>query len=177
MKNINLKKLVVACQAATFTLITSVAVTTQASDIELYKAPQTSQTTLMFMLDVSGSMKGSRISDLKKGMTTLLQGDSSAGIAPLDDKLVVGLSTFSAATGRIKLEAKPLGDPVQLAGNREVFRTVQQVEQQAQRTRTRTKTDEEWQERIRVRTLGWGGWSSWSEPGWTNKTSNGSWSD
>jgi hypothetical protein len=56
MKNINLKKLVVACQAATFTLVTSVAVTTQASDIELYKAPQTSQTTLMFMLDVSGSM-------------------------------------------------------------------------------------------------------------------------
>jgi type IV pilus assembly protein PilY1 len=49
MKNINLKKLVVACQAATFTLITSVAVTTQASDIELYKAPQTSQTTLMFI--------------------------------------------------------------------------------------------------------------------------------
>lgn len=181
MKNINLKKLVVACQAATFTLATSVAVTTQASDIELYKAPQTSQTTLMFMLDVSGSMDGSRIRDLKKGMTTLLQGDSSAGIAPLDDKLVVGLSTFSAATGRIKLEAKPLGDPVQLAGNREVFRTVQQVEQQAQRTRTRTKTNEEWQERIRVQTRSCGfrcgSWSAWSNPGWTNKTSNGSWSD
>lgn len=177
MKNINLKKLVVACQAATFTLITSVAVTTQASDIELYKAPQTSQTTLMFMLDVSGSMKGSRIRDLKKGMTTLLQGDSSAGIAPLDDKLVVGLSTFSAATGRIKLEAKPLGDPVQLAGNREVFRTVQQVEQQAQRTRTRTKTDETWQERVRVRTWSiWGGWSDWSNPGWTNKTPDPIWS-
>ncbi|MCO8054921.1 PilC/PilY family type IV pilus protein [Acinetobacter towneri] len=176
MKNINLKKLVVACQAATFTLITSVAVTTQASDIELYKAPQTSQTTLMFMLDVSGSMKGSRISDLKKGMTTLLQGDSSEGIAPLDDKLVVGLSTFNEATGRIKLEAKPLGDPVQLAGNREVFRTVQQIEQQAQRTRTRTKTDETWQERIRVRTLGWGGWSAWSDPAWTPKAFNGIWS-
>lgn len=176
MKNINLKKLVVACQAATFTLITSVAVTTQASDIELYKAPQTSQTTLMFMLDVSGSMDGSRIRDLKKGMTTLLQGDSSAGIAPLDDKLVVGLSTFNEATGRIKLEAKPLGDPVQLAGNREVFRTVQQIEQQAQRTRTRTKTDETWQERIRVRTRGLGGWSAWSDPAWTPKTSNGIWS-
>ncbi len=177
MKNINLKKLVVACQAATFTLVTSVAVTTQASDIELYKAPQTSQTTLMFMLDVSGSMDGSRIRDLKKGMTTLLQGDSSAGIAPLDDKLVVGLSTFSEATGRIKLEAKPLGDPVQLAGNREVFRTVQQVAQQAQRTRTRTKTDETWQKRVRVRT--WsilGGWSNWSNPGWTNKTPDPIWS-
>lgn len=177
MKNINLKKLVVACQAATFTLVTSVAVTTQASDIELYKAPQTSQTTLMFMLDVSGSMDGSRIRDLKKGMTTLLQGNSTAGIAPLDDKLVVGLSTFSEATGRIKLEAKPLGDPVQLAGNREVFRTVQQVEQQAQRTRTRTKTDEEWQERVRVRTWSiWEGWSNWSNPGWTNKTPDGIWS-
>ncbi|WP_313564095.1 PilC/PilY family type IV pilus protein [Acinetobacter sp.] len=176
MKNINLKKLVVACQAATFTLLTSVAVTTQASDIELYKAPQTSQTTLMFMLDVSGSMGGSRIRDLKKGMTTLLQGDSSAGIAPLDDKLVVGLSTFSVATGRIKLEAKPLGDPVQLAGNREVFRTVQQIEQQAQRTRIRTKTDQEWQERIRVRTRGLGGWSAWSNPAWTTKISNGIWS-
>lgn len=175
MKNINLKKLVVACQAATFTLLTSVAVTTQASDIELYKAPQTSQTTLMFMLDVSGSMDGSRIRDLKKGMTTLLQGNSTAGIAPLDDKLVVGLSTFSAATGRIKLEAKPLGDPVQLAGNREVFRTVQQIEQLVQRTRTRTKTDEEWQERVRVRTRGLG-WSAWSDPAWTPKTSNGIWS-
>ena len=188
MKNINLKKLVVACQAATFTLVTSVAVTTQASDIELYKAPQTSQTTLMFMLDVSGSMNpGSndytenRLKSLKDGMTTLLQGDSSKGIAPLDDKLVVGLSTFNHQTGRIKLEAKPLGDPVQLAGNREVFRTVQQVAQQAQRTRTRTITDETWEERIRERTRSCfvfcGSWSSWSNPGWTNKTSNGSWSD
>ncbi len=188
MKNINLKKLVVACQAATFTLVTSVTVTTQASDIELYKAPQTSQTTLMFMLDVSGSMNPesndyteNRLKSLKDGMTTLLQGDSSKGIAPLDDKLVVGLSTFNHQTGRIKLEAKPLGDPVQLAGNREVFRTVQQIEQQAQRTRTRTKTDETWQERIRERARSCfftcGSWSDWSEPGWTNKTSNGSWSD
>ncbi|MFW2151988.1 PilC/PilY family type IV pilus protein [Acinetobacter gyllenbergii] len=188
MKMMKLKKLVVACQAAAITMVTSVAVSTQASDVELYKAPQTSETTLMFMLDVSGSMNPNsnsygenRLKSLKDGMTTLLQGDSSKGIAPLEDKLIVGLSTFNASTGRIKLEAKPLGEPVQLAGNREVFRTVQQVTQLAQRTRSRTKTDLTWQERIRVQTrscsfLGCGNWSSWSNPNWSNQSSNGSWS-
>lgn len=157
MKNINLKKLVVACQAATFTLLTSVAVTTQASDIELYKAPQTSQTTLMFMLDVSGSMNPewndyteNRLKSLKDGMTTLLQGDSSKGIAPLDDKLVVGLSTFNHQTGRIKLEAKPLGDPVQLAGNRIVFRTIINYEQNTTRTKTTTTTTTATQQRTQT---------------------------
>ncbi|OBY74284.1 PilC/PilY family type IV pilus protein [Acinetobacter gyllenbergii] len=187
MKMMKLKKLVVACQAAAITTVTSVAVSTQASDVELYKAPQTSETTLMFMLDVSGSMKPdsnnykeNRIQSLKDGMTTLLQGDSSKGIAPLEDKLIVGLSTFNSNTGRIKLEAKPLGEPVQLAGNREVFRTVQQVTQPVQRTISRSKTDLTWQERVRVRTRScfiWcGNWSDWTEPNWSNKSSNGTWS-
>jgi hypothetical protein len=37
-------------------------------------------------------------------MTTLLQGDSSAGIAPLDDKLVVGLSTFNRQQVELNLK-------------------------------------------------------------------------
>lgn len=157
MKMMKLKKLVVACQAAAITTVTSVAVSTQASDVELYKAPQTSETTLMFMLDVSGSMKPdsnnykeNRIQSLKDGMTTLLQGDSSKGIAPLEDKLIVGLSTFNSNTGRIKLEAKPLGDPVALEGNRVVFRTKIDYQQNVTRTKKDTTTITSTQQRTQT---------------------------
>ncbi len=110
------KKIVVAIQTAFITSLVCSALPSYASDIELYKAPKSSQTTLMFMLDLSGSMNpGSniygenRLKSLKDGMTTLLQGDPSKGISPLPDSLVVGLSTFNDETGRIKLEARALG--------------------------------------------------------------------
>src|SRR5690606_16382547 len=117
------KKITVIMHTAIMTSLICSALPSNASDIELYKAPQASETTLMFMLDVSGSMNpGSnnynenRLKSLKDGMTTLLQGDSIQGIAPLPDELVVGLATFNDKTGRMKLEAKALGAPSPLAG-------------------------------------------------------------
>ncbi|MCJ0829124.1 pilus assembly protein PilY [Acinetobacter sp. NIPH1876] len=188
MKIMKLKKLVVACQAAAMTIVTSVAVSTQASDVELYKAPQTSETTLMFMLDVSGSMsryfnsqsgygcdlpsgatdfgrdfavesavtgvtpyrrqwcKGDysgsikypdRITRLKDGMLKLLQGDTDTTRLP--DNLAVGLSEFGGINGRIKLEARPLSDNVDI-GNGQLYRTVETIQWIDDRTRTRTRT-------------------------------------
>lgn len=142
MKNMKLKRLVVACQTAAMTTLTCTAVSTKASDTELYKAPQTSQTTIMFMMDVSGSMdycdkadgtvnKSStctpnRMSKLKQGMIQLLQGDIANGVAPLPDKLVTGLSEFSGSggTGRIKLEARPLRE-MTLILNAPIYREIQ----------------------------------------------------
>ncbi|WHP04880.1 PilC/PilY family type IV pilus protein [Acinetobacter corruptisaponis] len=188
MKNMKLKKLVVACQAAAMTMATSVAVSTQASDTELYKAPQTSETTIMFMLDVSGSMsryfntqsgygcdlpsgatdfgrdfavesaiagvtpyrrqwcKGDssgsikypdRITRLKDGMLKLLQGDTDTTRLP--DNLAVGLSEFGGTNGRIKLEARPLSDNVDI-GSGQLYRTVETIQWVDDRTRTRTRT-------------------------------------
>ena len=94
-----------------------------ASDIEIYKIPEDSagSTTLMMMLDTSGSMARrmqddnapqqgelSRLQTLKNGLTDVLQG--TATIPRVDDKIVMGLSDFSDNTGRILLPAKPLGD-------------------------------------------------------------------
>lgn len=125
------KKIVVAIETGVITSLICSALPSYASDIELYKAPKSSETTLMFMLDVSGSMKPdsnnygeNRLQSLKDGMTALLQGDSSKGISPLPDTLVAGLSTFNDKTGRIKLEARPLGGPSPLSGQRSVYRKI-----------------------------------------------------
>lgn len=50
------KKIVVAIETGVITSLIFLALPSYASDIELYKAPKSSETTLMFMLDVS-SMK------------------------------------------------------------------------------------------------------------------------
>ncbi|WP_278362714.1 vWA domain-containing protein [Acinetobacter schindleri] len=151
------KKITVIMHTAIMTSLICSALPSNASDIELYKAPQASETTLMFMLDVSGSMNpGSnnynenRLKSLKDGMTTLLQGDSIQGIAPLPDELVVGLATFNDKTGRIKLEAKALGDPTPLAGNRPVYKTTINYKQDISRTLTVTKLDVQKQERTQT---------------------------
>ena len=128
---IKYKKLVVAIQAAIMTSLVCSALPSYASDTELYKAPQSSQTTIMFMLDVSGSMADrnsydgtseTRITRLKNGMIKLLQGDATTEALP--DKLVVGLSEFSGSTGRIKLEANTLGSKADIP-NAQVFREIQ----------------------------------------------------
>lgn len=115
------KKLVVAIQSAMMTSLICSALPSHASDIELYKAPQTSQTTLMFMLDVSGSMNPSsnsysenRLQSVKDGMNILLKGGTVNGkvLSPLEDKVAVGLSTFNHQTGRINLEARKLSELV-----------------------------------------------------------------
>lgn len=54
----NFGKIKAACQSGTITVLVCLSIPSAsfASDIELYKAPEISETTLMFMLDVSGSM-------------------------------------------------------------------------------------------------------------------------
>lgn len=56
MKKFNLKKLVLSISSVMALGIASVLPTSQASDIEIYKAPEQGDIMLMFMLDVSGSM-------------------------------------------------------------------------------------------------------------------------
>lgn len=94
---------------------------TYASDIEIYKVPEDSvgSTTLMMMLDTSGSMNWTmagnttntdslrRITILKKGLLDVLQG--TATIKRVEDKIVMGLADFGGDTGRVLLPAKPLG--------------------------------------------------------------------
>lgn len=187
--NLKYKKLVVAIQSAMMTSLICSALPSQASDIELYKAPKSSETTLMFMLDVSGSMnpesntyRENRLKSLKDGMTVLLQGDSGNGIAPLPDSLVVGLSTFNDRTGRIQLEAKPLGGPSPLEGQRPVYRTVVNFKQDITRTETITKTLSQNQRRTQTsastcsgRWCGWFGGDYISTGPWTPNDQNTGW--
>lgn len=56
MKKFNLKKLVLSISSMMALGVASILPTSQASDIEIYKAPERGDTTIMFMLDVSGSM-------------------------------------------------------------------------------------------------------------------------
>lgn len=128
MKQFKLKKLIAALQAGAMTTLVCISLPAYASDTELYKAPRSSETTIMFMMDVSGSMNDdNRLSNLKSGMIKLLQGDTN--LEPLPDKLVVGLSEFSgggntsSGTGRIKIEARPLGSSSEL-GIKQVYRII-----------------------------------------------------
>lgn len=85
----------------TGTVATSV---TQASDIDIYQEAKSGQITLMFMLDISGSMGGNsydgtsqnRIARLKTAMKDLLGGNSDKGITRISDDKVLGLSTLGA---------------------------------------------------------------------------------
>lgn len=143
---IKFKKSIVTAWAAGLTSLVCGAVS--ASDIELYKPAQTSKTTLMFMLDVSGSMAYcdnrastdykcqsgdvSRLDYLKTGMKDLLNGNPAKNIQKLDDNLYVGLGVFSGTasnndgTGRIQIGAKRLGDIYTYTSelDKEVFKTV-----------------------------------------------------
>ena len=152
------KKIVVAIETGVITSLICSALPSYASDIELYKAPQSSQTTIMFMMDVSGSMNfcdnglensatsnkcrtgdTTRLDHLKRGMIKLLRGDTSVGIEPLPGKLVVGLSEFGGTTGRIKLEAKALDENENL-GTKELYKIVTPITYTATRRQTMTAT-------------------------------------
>ncbi|MEG2636250.1 MAG: hypothetical protein RSA09_06955 [Acinetobacter sp.] len=118
-QNSVMSKFKVATISATVTsLICASLPTTYASDIEIYKVPEDSvgTTTLMMMLDTSGSMTGTdggsttRMERLKRGLTDVLQG--TATIPRVEDKVVMGLADFSGNTGRILLPAKALGAQV-----------------------------------------------------------------
>ncbi len=144
---IKFKKPIVTAWVAGLTTLICGAVS--ASDIELYKPAQTSKTTLMFMLDVSGSMAYcdnrastdykcqsgdiSRLDNLKAGMKDLLNGNLAKNIQKLDDDLYVGLGVFSGTasngggTGRIQLGAKRLGEEYSFdfEQDQEVFRVTE----------------------------------------------------
>lgn len=180
MKQFKLKKLIAALQAGAMTTLVCISLPVYASDIELYKAPRSSETTIMFMLDVSGSMnpdsntyRENRIQSLKNGMTKLLQGDIESGVEPLPDKLVVGLSEFSGTNGRIKLEARALGDATAL-GIKQIYKVVTPTTY----TGSRTQTQELSRQRLQTRTSTysfWDGWSDWS--GWSGWSGWGEWSE
>lgn len=106
---------VTALSAAITTSICLASYPTYASDIEIYKVPEDviGSTTLMFMLDVSGSMNTkdsgqtlTRLQLLKKGMEDVLLGGN--GIAPIEDKIIIGLADFDASNGRIRVPARAL---------------------------------------------------------------------
>ena len=88
---------------------------TFASDIEMYKVPEVSigETTLLFMLDTSGSMGSrddgvhTRLEYLKQGMKDVLYG--SVNNEPLDGTIRIGLATFTNNKGVIKKAANALG--------------------------------------------------------------------
>ena len=174
--NMKYKKLVIAIQSAMMTSLICSALPSYASDIELYKSPQTTQTTLMFMMDVSGSMGDEdRIGNLKRGMIKLLQGDVATGIEPLPDRLVTGLSEFSSPDrngpfGRIKLEARPLGESESL-GSKEIYKVLTPTVYSGIRTqtqivsRTRTQTRDQTKSSRNGVWSDWSAWSSWS--GWS----------
>ena len=75
----------------TGTVATSV---TQASDIDIYQEAKSGQISLMFMLDISGSMDNkdggstTRINRLKTAMQDLLNGNVTKGIQKISDEKV-----------------------------------------------------------------------------------------
>ena len=111
-------KFKVSAMAAAITALICASVPSYAADLEIYKVPEdsTGTATLMLMLDMSGSMDDSmgggnsnkRIDVLKQGLRDVLQG--TATTPPVDDKIVLGLSTFAGDNGYIRIPAKALGE-------------------------------------------------------------------
>lgn len=72
-----------------------------ASDIDIYQQAKSGDITLMFLLDISGSMSDTdngattRIARVKTAMQDLLQGNTSKRIDKLTDDKIIGLSAFS----------------------------------------------------------------------------------
>ena len=99
------RKLLATSVAAVCSMIFTTSVS-QASDIDIYQQAKSGQITLMFMLDISGSMgensgdidgeSTDRMTRLKTAMLDLLQGNTSKKIERLSDDKVIGLSTLGA---------------------------------------------------------------------------------
>ncbi|WP_334113640.1 hypothetical protein [Acinetobacter parvus] len=107
-------KFKVSAVAAAITSLICASVPSYAADLEIYKIPEdsTGSTTLMMMLDTSGSMtsnnyKENRLLSLKNGLKDVLQG--TATIPRIEDKVIIGLSTFSGTKGYIRIPARALG--------------------------------------------------------------------
>lgn len=117
------KKFKVGVITAAITTLICTSTSNYAADLEIYKIPEnsTGTATLMLMLDTSGSMAwnmgntqtpsnsaNSRLGILKKGLKDVLEGTPT--VRRVEDKIVMGLSTFAGNNGFIRVPAKPLGD-------------------------------------------------------------------
>ncbi|MDM1246063.1 pilus assembly protein PilY [Acinetobacter sp. R933-2] len=124
-------KVLVISIAAISTMLVSTSVT-QASDIDIYQDAKSGDITLMFMLDVSGSMTGNssydgtgktRIVRLKMAMDNLLNG--TAKIDKLGDDKIIGLSTLGSPTntesGAVLVPARRLDAKVGTKTQRQVL--------------------------------------------------------
>lgn len=108
--------------SAIITSMTCVSTSLFASDIEIYQEAKSGDITLMFMLDISGSMTNkdggstSRIDRVKTAMKDLLNGNVTNKITKIDDDKIIGLSTLGARwnsenynAGAVLIPAKKLG--------------------------------------------------------------------
>ena len=109
------EKVKVAGFASTITTLVCASIpVSYASDIEIYKVPEDAvgSTTLMLMLDTSGSMSDkdglstTRLQRLQQGLRDTLQGTST--VPRVAGQVVMGLADFSGAKGQVLLPAKPL---------------------------------------------------------------------
>lgn len=105
--------------AAAITSLICASAPSFAADLEIYKIPEDSvgTTTLVFMLDVSGSMSSGydgqsyhRLDRLRAGMRDVLYGTPTT--EPLADKIIIGLADFDRYNGRVRVAAKPLGEEI-----------------------------------------------------------------
>ncbi|MCO8093802.1 PilC/PilY family type IV pilus protein [Acinetobacter lwoffii] len=111
-------RVLAASVAALSTALVTTSVT-QAGDIEIYQNAKSGDITLMFMLDISGSMgstdagvSGTRLKRVQDAMSDLLSGNTAKGITRLDDDKIIGLATFDYSVGHVRIPARRLGDIV-----------------------------------------------------------------
>ena len=106
----------------------------QASDIDIYQTAKSGDITLMFMLDISGSMdnkdggSATRIERLKTAMKDLLEGNDSKAIQKISDDKIIGLSTLgvrinnkSYDTGAVLVPARRLDAQVDATTQRQIL--------------------------------------------------------
>lgn len=106
----------------------------QASDIDVYQTARSGDITLMFMLDISGSMDNKdggstqRIDRVKTAMNDLLIGNATKGITAITDEKIIGLSTLGvktsnsfANTGTVLVPARRLDATVGDSTQRQVL--------------------------------------------------------
>lgn len=123
-----LKNVLAMSLSAAMTALTCASTASFASDIEIYQEAKSGDITLMFMLDVSGSMSNNnsydgtgktRMTRVKEAMVDLLQGNTTNGITRISDDKIIGLSTLGYTTsnsyadvGAVKVPARRLDENV-----------------------------------------------------------------
>lgn len=107
-------KLLAVCLSALSTslVLSSVA---QASDIDIYQEAKSGDVSLMFLLDLSGSMETrdsgqtqTRIALVRSAMVDVLNGNTSKNITKIADDKIIGLATFEKNSGTIRIPARRL---------------------------------------------------------------------